>query len=637
LTNRFIVRISSGAAFAVLALRAAAPARADAPIVALYQGQTIRFTHVSQASGGPAVGVQDAGFAALLRDAGAWLTWKPGERYVLITTSVPAVISFAIGDRRYDVGPIALQASFAPYERGNEVYLPLNELLGALGLALRQDGAVKILQPQLAALDVRDDNGRVTLTAHGGAPLHPRIVQQSTDAVTYAFDGVGTTLSGTRKIGTGGVRTLQISVSGTVRDPTTLVTVRLDAGTVAQAPQTNGDRDVVLSFGGMPGGAPALPQTIADGSSPTPEPAPPEENATAPSAALVTGVSIEPSGDGATVTVVVTGSAIYEWHRLRDPDNRFWVDIKNAQLQGPPTEQNGESPIVSVRAKQNDAATVRIALSLDGPKPIAVTPSSTGLTLQIGAEDVADTPRSGGGSLGALIAASGQPAAAVTPAPIDTSASDVTSPDQSAWKFGPHSGYVPTNPRLIVIDPGHGGSDVGTQHGGLREADLTLDMAKRLRDLLTARGWEVKLTRETDVDVYAPNDSARDELQARVNVANNAGARLFVSIHANAFINSGPYGTTCYISKPDDVAFAHIVETHLAADGTKDDGVIKSHLYVTYHTRMPAVLIETAFLTNPSDYALLASAQWRQKVAQEIADGIGEYARSYPAPNQPAQ
>ena len=82
---------------------------------------------------------------------------------------------------------------------------------------------------------------------------------------------------------------------------------------------------------------------------------------------------------------------------------------------------------------------------------------------------------------------------------------------------------------------------------------------------------------------------------------------------------------------------ADFVESHLAADGTKDDGIIKSHLYVTLHARMPAVLIETAFLTNPGDYALLTSAAWRQKVAQEIADGIGQYAQAYPVPNQPAQ
>ncbi len=607
-------------------------------MIALYQGQTIRFTHVAQTSGGAAIGIADPGFAALLRSAGAWLTWKPGERYVLITTSVPTVVSFALGDRRYDVGPIALQASFAPFERGKEVYLPFNELLGALDLAVRQDGAVKVLQPQLGALDVREDGGRVTLSAHGGAPLHVRIVKQSGDAVTYAFDDVGTALTGTRRIGSGGVRSLQISVTGSVDNPTTLVTVRLEPGTAVQMPQNNGDRDVVLTFVG--GSAPA--QVVAE-ESPTPEPPPPSDTASAnaPGAAgeaTVTAVTSQPSDDGVTVTVAVTGSALYEWHRLRDPDNRFWVDIKNAQLAGPPVEESATSPVVSIRVRQTDSATVRIALTLEGSKPIAVSPSTSGLVLQVGAEDVADVPRSGGGSLGSLISASEQNPPAVTPAPIDTDSSDNGgSTDDSAWKFGPKSSYVPTNPRLIVIDPGHGGSDSGSQHGGLKEADLTLDMAKRLRQILIARGWQVKLTRETDVDVYAPNDSARDELQARVDVANSAGARLFVSIHANAFINSGPYGTTTYISKPSDVAFAHIVETHLAADGTKDDGVIKSHLYVTYHTRMPAVLVETAFLTNPSDYALLASPAWRQKVAQEIADGIGQYSRQYPVPNQPAQ
>jgi len=187
------------------------------------------------------------------------------------------------------------------------------------------------------------------------------------------------------------------------------------------------------------------------------------------------------------------------------------------------------------------------------------------------------------------------------------------------------------------LDPGHGGSDRGTIHGGVAEADLTLDMAKRLRDILVARGWQVKMTRDTDVDVYAPGDSARDELQARVDVANKAGARLFVSIHANAFINSGPYGTTCYVSKPEDVELARVIGGQLAGDGTKDDGIVKSHLYVTLHTRMPAVLIETAFLSNPSDYALLTSAAWREKVAQEIANGIGQYTRDNPVANQSAQ
>ncbi|HKE37733.1 MAG TPA: N-acetylmuramoyl-L-alanine amidase, partial [Candidatus Baltobacteraceae bacterium] len=253
----------------------------------------------------------------------------------------------------------------------------------------------------------------------------------------------------------------------------------------------------------------------------------------------------------------------------------------------------------------------------------------------VGRQDASDVARMGTGSIGSIVASNEQQDL-VTPAPIDENAGDNT-PD-SAWKFGPRdNGYVATNPRLIVIDPGHGGSDVGSQHGGLSEAAINLDVAKRLRDLLVAQGWQVRLTRETDVDVYGPDASARDELQARDNVANNAGARMFVSIHTNAFINSGPYGTTCYISKQRDWALARAISSHLASDGTKNDGIIKSHLYVTLHARMPAVLIETAFLTNPHDFQLLASSTWHGKIAQEIADGIAEYAQANPVPNQPAQ
>jgi N-acetylmuramoyl-L-alanine amidase len=615
----------------------AMPARADAPLRAVYRGQTISFTHVATTAGATAIGVGDPGFQTLLRVTGAQLTWRTGERYILISTPVPTVVSFAIGDRRYDVGPIALQASFAPFLRGTEAYLPLTELLGSLDLAMRQDGSTNVLQPQLAAFDVRQDGNVVVLSAHAGAPIRPRIVRQSGDSITYAFDGVGTALSGTKNINIGGVRTVDVRSSGGVRTPATQVTVQLAPGTAAEPARSDGTGDVSLTFAGANNATSAgSPAQTADLNSPTPEPAPGANNGPT----LVTGVTVTPGDDGASVAIAVSGDASYEWHRLRAPDNRFWIDIKNAQLQGPPIEQNESSPLVSMRVRQVDSSTVRIALSLEGQQSINFLPSTNGLSVQIGAQEVADAPRSGNGSVGSIVSVAQQNAAPVTPAPEDAANSAWSNPQDSTWKFGsagPRSKYVPTNPRLIVIDPGHGGSDPGSQHSGLGEATLNLDTAKRLRDLLVARGWQVKLTRETDVDVFAPNDSARDELQARVDVANNAGARLFVSIHTNAFINSGPYGTTCYISKPDDVALARISETHLAGDGTKDDGVIKSHLYVTLHTKMPAVLVEMAFLTNPNDLALLGSPAWRQKVAQEIADGIGEYAQRYPVPNQPPQ
>ena len=156
------------------------------------------------------------------------------------------------------------------------------------------------------------------------------------------------------------------------------------------------------------------------------------------------------------------------------------------------------------------------------------------------------------------------------------------------------------NSRLIVIDPGHGGSDIGAAHNGLMEKDLTLDISRRLRAILIARGWQVKMTRDTDVDVFAPNDSARDELQARSDVANNAGARLFVSVHINSSTSSAINGTTSYYYKPEDSRWrprSSIGSCRVLP--TDDLGVRKEAFYVMKHTSAPASLVETAFISNP--------------------------------------
>ncbi|MBV9277170.1 MAG: N-acetylmuramoyl-L-alanine amidase, partial [Candidatus Eremiobacteraeota bacterium] len=257
--------------------------------------------------------------------------------------------------------------------------------------------------------------------------------------------------------------------------------------------------------------------------------------------------------------------------------------------------------------------TVRVALTLTAQKEVDVIPSQSGLSISVKDTEADIATRSGSGTIGE--------AAAVAP-----------SPAPSGWKYTPTSrpSYVPTNPRLIVIDPGHGGSDTGAQSSGLVEKAITFDISSRLRSILSGRGWEVRMTRNGDSDVYGAGASDRDELQARVDVANNGGARLFVSIHVNSFGNSGPNGTTTYYYKPEDLPFANAIHHRLvSADlGTKDDGVIKESLYVVHHTAMPAVLVETAFLSNPDDRALLRSSDWLQKIARAIADGIGDYAGS---------
>jgi len=639
-TSRFIAPIFRTLPFAALVAAFVLPAAADAPIKAVYLQQAMVFTHVSGSGSSTAVGVNDPGLRALLRAAGAAITWRPGDRYVLVTTAAPVVVSFAVGDRRYDVGPVVLQSSIAPFVQGSEVYLPFNELLRSLDLAVRPDGATWVLQPQLASLDVRSWGNRADIVVRAGIPLHPRIVQDGPGTVTYEFDGVGTALTGTRNVNAGGIRSIAVSQSGSARDPRTTVSIQLLPGASHDVPRSDDGRDLVVSFG--PAGwtsqvpfAQSSPPPAQSNGQQSQAPSGNAQQAGASGTATVTGVTVAPSSDGYVVTIAVSGNAAFEWHRLRDPDNRFWVDVKNAQLQTAPIDQTEPDPVGALRVRQVDPATVRIALSLRGPKALAVSPAATGLTVDVGANDVADAPRAGSGSVGTVIASSEQ-TAPVTPAPGNESATS-WSDAGNGWKFGPRSSYVPTNPRLIVIDPGHGGSDRGSSRHGVDEAGLALDMSRRLRDILVARGWQVRMTHDADVDVYQPNDSAHDELQARVDVANHAGARMFVSIHANAYINSGPYGTTYYISKPGDLALAQAIERDLSSDGTKDDGIVRAHLYVTLHSLMPAVLIETAFISNPNDFSLLNSPAWRQRVAQSIADGIDQYAAQYPVPNQPAQ
>jgi N-acetylmuramoyl-L-alanine amidase len=317
-------------------------------------------------------------------------------------------------------------------------------------------------------------------------------------------------------------------------------------------------------------------------------------------------VDVQTQPGSVTIRIAVSGDGAYDWHRLRPPDNRWWIDIHGARLMIPPTDQPAADPVSSVRTRQQSVDAVRIALSLSDFDQVDVAPNDGGITITVTNRKLADAPRSGTGTFGSNVTALASPA--VSP----------SSPR-----------YVPTNPNLIVIDPGHGGSDPGAARGDAQEKALTLDMARRVRDILVARGWQVVMTREVDRDVYAPNDSARDELQARDDIANSKGARLLVSIHVNSYVNSGPHGVTTFYFKAGDFALAQAVNRRVTSDlGIKNNGVIKNKFYVINHASMPAALIETAFISNPDDLALLQSSSWRQKMAQAIADGIVDYTES---------
>jgi N-acetylmuramoyl-L-alanine amidase len=215
----------------------------------------------------------------------------------------------------------------------------------------------------------------------------------------------------------------------------------------------------------------------------------------------------------------------------------------------------------------------------------------------------------------------------------------------------------------VVLDPGHGGKDVGT-HGpsGLYEKEVVLDVSRRLGALIEGRlGSEVIYTR--DEDTFIP-------LEARTRLANDRKADLFLSIHAN----SSPYRTAAgvemyylnfttskaaldvaarenagsgssihdlkdlleKIALKDKIDESREFATRLQASlstletkgnaGAKNRGLKKAPFIVLIGASMPSVLAEIGFLTNAGDEALLRKSEYRQKIAEALYKGIANYA-----------
>jgi N-acetylmuramoyl-L-alanine amidase len=225
--------------------------------------------------------------------------------------------------------------------------------------------------------------------------------------------------------------------------------------------------------------------------------------------------------------------------------------------------------------------------------------------------------------------------------------------------------------KRIVIDPGHGGHDPGAVGlHGLYEKDVVLDIALKLRDILSVNPlYEVFLTREKDI--YIP-------LEARTAIANKKNADLFLSIHANASPQRKAKGIETYMlnwtdneeanrvaarenkislkkmqemnrqideiggilgdlerqmKRDESVNLANHIQNSIveSLDNREDLGVKWAMFFVLFGARMPSVLVEVSFISNPEEEKLLSDASYRVQIAQAIADGINRYFTSTPA------
>ncbi len=177
--------------------------------------------------------------------------------------------------------------------------------------------------------------------------------------------------------------------------------------------------------------------------------------------------------------------------------------------------------------------------------------------------------------------------------------------------------------KTIVLDAGHGGSDSGAVGHGLKEKDLTLDRALAIKNKLEANYSNVKVILTRSGDSYP-------SLSQRANIANKAGADLFISDHKNSFNGSARGFETFSFTNSSKVTTQHQniihqeIYSRIKSFGITDRGQKKANYQVLRQTSMPAILLEEAFIDNKQDNDLLRDKSFRDTYVDGVVTGIAK-------------
>lgn len=195
----------------------------------------------------------------------------------------------------------------------------------------------------------------------------------------------------------------------------------------------------------------------------------------------------------------------------------------------------------------------------------------------------------------------------------------------------------------VILDPGHGGHDEGAASHGLREKDLTLDLALRVEQMLRSADFPVILTRRDDTYMSLPE---------RAEMANRFDKSIFVSLHFNESSEPSATGVETFyadqkvspedswmwvglFSKPEmppldngEVLASFIQAALVMKVDVVNRGIKSRSLYVVRNVRNPAVLVEGGFISNPLEARLLMNSDYRQRLAGAIAEGIVNYEKT---------
>ena len=333
--------------------------------------------------------------------------------------------------------------------------------------------------------------------------------------------------------------------------------------------------------------------------------------------------------------VFTTDSAVQPRAQFLSNPARIVIDLPGTTLEQPTVNQVGGGSIQAIRIGQFDAETTRVTIELSpdyavSPEQIIIRgESSQRWTIELPSAQSESTSGSianqaseiESGRRSTRLARLRRTAQATPPIPTTTPAAPVvpTLPEATPEAMPEvETRMLPAN-IVIAIDPGHGGGDPGAIGiGGLQEKDVVSAIAYDVAQILEESGVQVVLTRADDREI---------DLEPRVQIAQRANSNLFVSIHANSISLDRPEVNgleTYYYSSGNQLAQV-IHDAILQELSMTDRGVRQARFYVLRNTSMPAVLVETGFVTGTEDAQNFNDPVWRNQMAEAIAAGIVQY------------
>jgi len=312
-------------------------------------------------------------------------------------------------------------------------------------------------------------------------------------------------------------------------------------------------------------------------------------------------INIIKSAYNTVINVSLSEPANFTEGKLTD-NNKIYLDFKNTIIREPFFQEVGNNFVASVRSAQNAVTPkyiTRVVFDMDKLTDYKIE-TYDNKSINIIFSETNNAPKN----------------------PIEISNNEDVTSRGNITRVPVDTTIKERRDKLIVIDAGHGGNDPGAIFSSVQEKSLNLDIAKRLRKLLEAEGYEIIMTRTTDEFI---------ELEERAAIANRNNADLFISVHNNSMPDNYRGTMTLYSPRDSQEEFsskdlADIIQKNM--EKSLNSGSIgareRTNLVVLNKTTMPAIIAEVACMSNPQELNLLRTAVFRQAAAQGLCNAILE-------------